>query len=163
MGVRVSDWMLREIVESIDCRMGNFPMVYFRLSLGRNTNLVQMRRPKVEKVETRLVGWKTKFLSIAKKDTLLRFILASLSIFYMFIFLMLKGVIRELEKIDRRFLRVSSNMQMAVSDGSRIMFWVGRWMDGRVMKEVFPKIYALARNKQRLIEKYGSWAGENWI
>ncbi|EOY16991.1 Uncharacterized protein TCM_036081 [Theobroma cacao] len=56
-----------------------------------------------------------------------------------------------------------SNVQLVVKDGSRILFWEDNWMERQPLKVRFPRIYALAINKEGYIQDYGKWDEELWV
>ncbi|EOY17003.1 Uncharacterized protein TCM_036128 [Theobroma cacao] len=47
-----------------------------------------------------------------------------------------------------------SNVQLVVGDGNRILFWEDKWMKRQPLKVRFPRIYALAINKEGYIRDY---------
>lgn len=113
-GIRTNENFVRKCSERINCRFEVIPMVYLGLPLGANPNSIQTWKPIIEKFETRLVGWKAKTLSIGRRVALLRSVLSSLPIFYMSIFQIPKGVIKELEKIERRLLWCGSEEKQKI-------------------------------------------------
>ncbi|EOY07997.1 Uncharacterized protein TCM_022315 [Theobroma cacao] len=261
-GIGTNENFVRECAERINYMFEVIPMVYLGLPLKANPNSIQTWKPIIEKFETRLAGWKAKTLSIGGRVALLRSVLSSLPIFYMSIFQIPKRVIKELEKIERRFLwcgsekkqkihyiewskvcnykengglgiinmevknrallnkwlwrygsemgslwrevivkkvggnlinlipemsankrvstvwkniikplsptndfslQVSTDMQLVVGDGSRILFWADRWTDGGILKDLYPIIFALVRNKDGYIQEFGRWEEEVWV
>jgi len=84
------------------------------LSLGANLKRLSTWKPIIKKIRTRLGMWKGRVLSMAGRVCLLKSVLSSLSLYYMFIFLMPKGVARLITTIHRRILWASVSTERKV-------------------------------------------------
>lgn len=58
----------------------------------------------LDNIRSRLLGWKRKMLSFARRLTLIKSVLSSLPVYYLSLFKMPEGVAREIEKIEAAFL-----------------------------------------------------------
>jgi hypothetical protein len=57
----------------------------------------------IRKISSRLSRWKVKTLSIGGRLTLLKSVLVSIPVFYMFLFKVPKGVLKKMESIRSKF------------------------------------------------------------
>ena len=49
-----------------------------------------------------------------------------------------------------------------MGNGKNVNFWYDAWVDGKVLKESFPRIFTLARNKNGKVIEYGRRNGNCW-
>ena len=74
------------------------------LPLGANLERKSTWKLVLDKVRSRLAGWKRRLLSFAGRLILIKFVLSSLPIYYLSMFKMPTGVVRELEWLEASFL-----------------------------------------------------------
>lgn len=74
-----------------------FPLIHKRLSLAHFKHVI-------DRVHSKLSGWKTKMLSMAGRCTLIRSTLSSIPSHSMQVCLLPKAVTNKLDKINRSFL-----------------------------------------------------------
>ncbi|WRX19759.1 Reverse transcriptase domain - like 10 [Theobroma cacao] len=86
IGVGVREKELASWADSIACKVGSISNVYLRLPLGACNRSMKTWRPIIKKFKDRLVGWKSKMLSMGGRVTLLKSVMASLPLFYMSLF-----------------------------------------------------------------------------
>ena len=72
--------------------------------MGGNHNKSSFWDGVVAKIKNKLARWKWKFLSFARRICLLKFVITSLPLFYVFLFKMFAGVISTMNKIQRQIL-----------------------------------------------------------
>jgi len=48
-------------------------------------------------------------------------------------------------------------LQWRVGDGKCVKFWEDRWVDGLALKENFPRLYSISRNKDSLVGDLAEW------
>ncbi|XP_028123599.1 uncharacterized protein LOC114320724 [Camellia sinensis] len=77
---------------------------YLGLSLGANPNREASWKLVLDKVRSRLTGWKRRLLSFAGRLTLIKVVTSSLPVYYLSLFKIPVGVAREFEKLQARFL-----------------------------------------------------------
>ena len=56
----------------------------------------------------------------------------------------------------------SAMIGKSLGDGSRLRFWWDDWVDGVVLKEAFPRIFALSVDKKDKVQEFGGWLNNNW-
>ena len=56
----------------------------------------------------------------------------------------------------------SSLFGFSLGDGSRIRFWRDEWIEGVVLKDAFPRIFALAMNKCGKVKDFGVQSNNEW-
>lgn len=86
------------------CRLGSFPFIYLGLPLSNKKLTKQAYIPLIQKFNKRLAGWAAKYLSIAGRLVLINAVLSSLPVYFMSCLNIPAWVIKEIDKIRRRFL-----------------------------------------------------------
>lgn len=74
VGVNVSDSWLSEAALVLSCRVGCLPFVYLGLSVGGNARRFDFWKPLVLRINSRLLGWKSKHLSLGGRLVLLKYL-----------------------------------------------------------------------------------------
>ncbi|XP_028099375.1 uncharacterized protein LOC114298914 [Camellia sinensis] len=72
------------------------------------------RKPVLDKIKSKLSGWKRKLLSFAGRLTLIKSTLSSLPVYFLSLFKMPESVAREFEKIETAFLWGSNDLKRKV-------------------------------------------------
>ncbi|GLT26146.1 hypothetical protein SLA2020_012310 [Shorea laevis] len=49
-----------------------------------------------------------------------------------------------------------------VGDRRRAYFWKGIWVGDKSLKDLCPRLFALAINKEGLVSETGMWEGDRW-
>ncbi|KAJ0511208.1 putative RNA-directed DNA polymerase [Helianthus annuus] len=97
-----------DIVESkatiLQCKTGAFPFTYLGLPVGANMGLVKSWKPVIQRFEEKLTLWKARTLSFGGRVTLIEAVLGNLPTYYLSLFNAPIQVIKQLEKIRRKFL-----------------------------------------------------------
>lgn len=96
---------LRAVEEVFKCLIVKLHVQYLGLPFGANPRLVKTWDGLIVKVKSKLASWKSRHLSMGLL-TLIKASLASLPIYYLFLFKMPQKVCSEFEMIHRRFLWV---------------------------------------------------------
>ena len=104
VGINSNDEKITRLASSWGCEVGSWPMRYLGLPLGGKPKSIKFWDPVVEKVESKLQGWKKAFLSRGGGLTLIQAVLGSLPIYFMSLFKAPCGVIGRLEKLMKGFL-----------------------------------------------------------
>ncbi|WMV13372.1 hypothetical protein MTR67_006757 [Solanum verrucosum] len=84
--------------------IGNLPTNYFGMPLGENSNSVDVWNDVLEKCEKKLARWKTQYLSLGGRLTLINSVLDSLPTYMITLFPIPARVIKRLDSIRRKFL-----------------------------------------------------------
>ncbi|CAL1407427.1 unnamed protein product [Linum trigynum] len=85
-------------------QLGEFPVPYLGVPLVAGKLTVNACRPLIDRITSRVQGWKAKSLSYAGRVELVGSILYSMSQYWMNVFMLPKTVIREVERICNNFL-----------------------------------------------------------
>ncbi|CAN1336021.1 Putative ribonuclease H protein At1g65750, partial [Linum perenne] len=86
------------------CYLGTFSATYLGLPLGSKAADKQIWDPVIACTRNRNESWKAKLLSFGGRVTLLKSVLSSLPIYYLSLFKALVSVVKELERMQNRFL-----------------------------------------------------------
>ena len=85
-------------------RIGALPMSYLGMPLGAPFKSKAIWNSIVEKMERKLAGWKSLYLSKGGRLTLLKSTLSSLPMYYLSLFTIPVSVAVQIEKLQRNFL-----------------------------------------------------------
>ena len=100
-GINMENHTVREWADKICCKVNVLPSSYLGLPLGAKANSIKMWGPIVEKVESRLAGWKSNLLSMGGRLTMIKSVLACLPVYFMSLFQIPALIKAKLEKIQR--------------------------------------------------------------
>ncbi|GJU95115.1 RNA-directed DNA polymerase, eukaryota, reverse transcriptase zinc-binding domain protein [Tanacetum coccineum] len=81
----------------------HLPFTYLGVPVGCNMNHIDSWKPMIDKFNKKLSSWKAKLLSVGGQLTLIKSIMGSLAIYYMYIFKVLVTVLQMLESLRARF------------------------------------------------------------
>ncbi|GKV24334.1 hypothetical protein SLEP1_g33961 [Rubroshorea leprosula] len=104
IGIGVEEEWLDKMAWIMCCKKGNLPFKYLGIPIGGSCRKISFWKPLVEVFHKKLTTWKGRFLSLGGRITLINSVLSSLPVFWMSMYLILKGTILSLDKIRRRFL-----------------------------------------------------------
>ncbi|KAL4289650.1 hypothetical protein GQ457_14G024300 [Hibiscus cannabinus] len=108
-GVNVEENIIKIWVERINCRAGTLPTEYLGLPLGQKRNRVALWTHVIEKVKSKLEGWKGISLSFAGRLTQVKAVLSNLPVYYLSLFQIPSNVADILNKCIAKFLWSSSS------------------------------------------------------
>lgn len=57
---------------------------------------------------------------------------------------------------------MSKELVRVVGEGRGVSFWDEPWCEGKVLRELFPRLYRISDNKQNRISEVGRWENEEW-
>jgi len=92
----------------LQCNLVELPITYLGVPLGASMSRFSSWQPIIERIQNRLSSWKASCISRAGKLILIKAVLSSLPVYYLSIFKMSKKVAAEINRIQRRFLGVTS-------------------------------------------------------
>jgi hypothetical protein len=94
----------QQLAQIIGCNAATFPFIYLGLPLLNKKLTVSDFEQLVQKIASKLTGWRSALLSIAGRLILMQTILSAMPLYYMTIFMLPKNVISQIDKIRRKFL-----------------------------------------------------------
>lgn len=110
MGIHVSDGWLKNVTEILMCKQDSIPFTYLGLPIRGWSQTLAAWQPILEKIRRKLASWKGMWLSLGGRITLIKSSLAKLPLYFMSMFLILKGIIEKIIKIQRNFLWSGSDL-----------------------------------------------------
>ncbi|GAU41069.1 hypothetical protein TSUD_284390 [Trifolium subterraneum] len=81
VGVNIADSWLVEAACVLGCRVGMVPFMYLGLPIGGEPRHLSFSEPVVNRIRSRLNGWKSHFLSFGGRLVLLKLVLTSLPVY----------------------------------------------------------------------------------
>jgi hypothetical protein len=96
--------VVQNLTQIMGCKASNFPFKYLGMPLSNKKLQKEHYLPLIQKIQKKLPGWKASQLSIGGREILLNSTLTTIPIFFMSTFMLSKWVIREIDKIRRKFL-----------------------------------------------------------
>jgi len=76
--VNIHDSRLAEAASVLNCKLGRLPFLYLGLPIGGDPRKLKFWQPLIERLKSRLSGWKSKNLSLGGRLVLLKSVLSSL-------------------------------------------------------------------------------------
>ncbi|GKU89268.1 hypothetical protein SLEP1_g3431 [Rubroshorea leprosula] len=261
-GFNVSEGWVKGAADILRCGVGKMPFTYLGLPVGGNSGRRQFWNPVLDRFRQKLASWKSPLLSFGGRITLINSVLSALPIFYLSLFKIPKGVLREMIKIQRSFFWGGVNLdrkiawvsweyvcmdkgkgglgvadlerrncsllgkwwyrlgdgvdglwkrvlwekyyggrkevdvtsvgtwnmsgvwkdivglgrrserleamlgkgfKWKVGNGSCVDFWHDKWVGDKPLRNLFPRLYALAITREGLLKDMGFWSAETWI
>jgi hypothetical protein len=101
-GVNVNDSWLHEATVVMHCKHGRVPFLYLGLPIGGDPRL-QFWQPLVERIHSRLSGWKCKNLSLGGRLVLLKSVMSFILVYFLSFFKALSGIISTLDSLFINF------------------------------------------------------------
>ncbi|XP_024640724.1 uncharacterized protein [Medicago truncatula] len=137
VGVNVHGSWLAEAATALNCKVGSIPFVYLGLPIGGNASRMEFWKPLINRINSRLSSWKSKFLSLGGRLVLLKSVLSSLPVYALSFF-----------KAPSAALRAEGWFQNHVSrslgDGSNVLFWMDVWVGELLLRDRFRRLYDLS-------------------
>ncbi|GAU40363.1 hypothetical protein TSUD_319750 [Trifolium subterraneum] len=81
VGVNIPDSWLGEAASALCCKVGKIPFVYLSLPIGGDPRRLGFWEPVLTRLQNRLSGWKSRFLSFGGRLVLLKSVLTSLLVY----------------------------------------------------------------------------------
>ncbi|GKV32613.1 hypothetical protein SLEP1_g41207 [Rubroshorea leprosula] len=70
------------------------------------------------------------------------------------------GLGRGSERLDAM---LGKGFQWKVGDGSCVDFWHDKWVGDKPLRNLFPRLYALANSREGQLKDMGYWSAEDWV
>ncbi|GMJ01911.1 hypothetical protein HRI_003860300 [Hibiscus trionum] len=116
LGINIDEGVVNSWARWLHCQSESFPTMYLGLPLGQLKNSAVIWNPVLEKVGSKLSGWKSKLLSFGGRLTLIKSVLSTIPVYYMSIFPMPVSISKKLTSMITKFLWGSSD--------NRPIYWV---------------------------------------
>uniref|UniRef100_A0A2N9IDN0 Reverse transcriptase domain-containing protein n=1 Tax=Fagus sylvatica TaxID=28930 RepID=A0A2N9IDN0_FAGSY len=173
-------------------RIASLPMKYLGLPLGARYKSKEIWNPILEKMERRMAGWKRSYLSKGGGLGLRQIIPFNQALLGKWLWRFAnernaywRQVIASKYGCDRDgwhskegrgghgvclwkhiqsgWSRFSRYVHYTVGAGDSIRFWMDRWNDEGLLRDVFPAIYQIAIHKQATVSEYLSWHNDDMV
>ena len=113
--VNIATVHLQAISAVLGCPRSDFPIIYLGLPLTLKRPHKELFLPLIEKIESKLDGWKGKLISRGGRLQLMNSVLSSIPIYFMSSFLLPIWVINRIDKIRRDFLWGKTDKRKGIS------------------------------------------------
>ncbi|GKE43273.1 hypothetical protein Tco_1470557, partial [Tanacetum coccineum] len=115
MGVGIQREVVEDMANSIGCSVMQKSFRYLGVTVGEYMSQLKPWNVVVSKLKARLSKWKAKTLSVGGRLTLLKSVLGATPIFYMSIYKVPKGVIKEMESLRNKFFQGSNMLEKKIT------------------------------------------------
>lgn len=113
-GVGMTEEESMHLASILKCKTQSLPIKYLGLPLGVSPRLKSSWKPVIDKFKQKLSSWKNKFLSFGGRVTLIKSVLNSLPIYYLSLFRIPEGVVKEINSIQSKFLWGDSSLKKKI-------------------------------------------------
>jgi hypothetical protein len=94
---------LHEAAVVMNCKHGRLPFLYLGLPISGDPRKLQFWYPLVERIRSRLSGWKCKKLSLGGQLVLLKSVLSSIPVYFLSFFIAPSCIISTLDSLFTNF------------------------------------------------------------
>ncbi|GKV16404.1 hypothetical protein SLEP1_g27051 [Rubroshorea leprosula] len=103
MGVNVEEAWVEKMAYRLYCKRKDLPFKYLGIPIGGNHRRIAMWQNLMELVKKKLAPWKGRYSSFGGRITIVNFVLSSLPVFLMSVYLLPKGILHFIDKIRKSF------------------------------------------------------------
>ncbi|GAU31515.1 hypothetical protein TSUD_332900 [Trifolium subterraneum] len=121
VGVNIADSWLRAVASALRCTVGKTPFLYLGLPIGGDPRRLGFWEPVLTRIQNRLSGWKSCFLSFGGRLVLLKSVLTSMPVYALSFFKAPSGIISSINSILIKFF-------WGGSEDTRKISWIS-WKD----------------------------------
>ncbi|KAI3771839.1 hypothetical protein L6452_03008 [Arctium lappa] len=171
-GIGVEEEETQAWAHGIGCVHGVLPFMYLGLPVGVVMSKSDSWKMVVEKIKNKLATWKARLISFGGRQTLVKFVLGSLSLYFFSLFRAPSGVIKELERVRSSFFWgggngycakgwLGSNGLMLGTKNEATIRERGEWVEGKWVWKWAWRREPMGREKgelEALIGLVGEWA-----
>ncbi|KAH0765964.1 hypothetical protein KY285_001835 [Solanum tuberosum] len=173
---------IQSLADILGCKVEHLPTVYLGIPLGyQHEEIViwdgiiekaEKRLGIIEKAEKRLTRWKTQYLSIGGRLTLIKSVLDSLPTYVMSLFPLPKKVLKKLDKLRRNFLwhgcKENNGYNLVKWDTTlnnsgrweKTKFWEDAWNNQSPLKDIFSDLFTICNNPEATVKE--CWTEQGW-
>nr|GFA03311.1 hypothetical protein [Tanacetum cinerariifolium] len=160
LGVHMDSDRVKEVALKLGCLTLKFPFLYLRMMVGGSMSRLHEWDEVVERVKTRLSKWKMKSLSIGGNSLWIRVIQAiygedgkidaDVKIGSRSCWL---NIVHEAKALAHKGIDLRDFMRIKLGNGENTRFWEDSWIEGDLLRNRFPRLYALESCK-RITEQF---------
>jgi hypothetical protein len=99
VGVNVLDSWLNEAALVLNCKVGYIPFMYHGVPIGGDARRLNFWEPLIKRVNSRLFGLSSRYLSLGGRLVLLKSVLSSLHVYALSFFKAPSGIVSSIESI----------------------------------------------------------------
>ena len=103
VGINVNGSWLSEAATMLNCKVGTIPFMYLGLPIGGDASRLIFWEPLINRINSRLSGWKSRHLSLGGRLVLLKSVLSSLPVYTLSFFKAPSGIVSSIESILNNF------------------------------------------------------------
>jgi len=111
VGVNIHDFWLAEAVSVLNCKLGRAPFLYLGLPIGSDPRKLKFWQSLIDRIKSRLSGWKSRNLSLGGRLVLLKSVLSSLPVYFLSFFKAPAGIISSIESLFNCFFWVVRRLE----------------------------------------------------
>ncbi|XP_019447350.1 PREDICTED: uncharacterized protein LOC109350582 [Lupinus angustifolius] len=137
IGINVAHYLLSAAATFLSCKIGSIPFLYLGIPVGANPSRYSTWQNVIEKVASRLAGWKCKHISFDRRVVLINSMLTNMHIYML-------SLLKAPKKVN------------TIPSTSR---W---WRDLQKLTDTFPRLHMLALEKDAKVADCGAWTNEEW-
>ena len=104
VGINVENTKLRCYSKLLNCGLMGYLFKYLGLEVGGNPRKKTFWKPVLEKLKVRLSVWKGRFLSLAVRTCVIKFVLTAIPFFYLSVYKAPESVYKSIISIQGKFL-----------------------------------------------------------
>ncbi|GJY85319.1 RNA-directed DNA polymerase, eukaryota [Tanacetum coccineum] len=119
MGIGVSKEDIDSAAQMVECSTFSPPFHYLGVKVGASMSRLNSWKEIIEKISSRLSKWKLKTLSIGGRLTLLKSVLTAIPIYFMSLFKVPAGILKDLKSIRQNFFKGDEKMERNVTPPNR--------------------------------------------
>jgi len=97
--VNVHGSWLSEAALVLNCKVGVIPFMYLGLPIGGNASRLAFWEPLINRINSRLSGWRSRYLSLGGRLVLLKYVISSLPVYALSFFKAPSGIVTFIESI----------------------------------------------------------------
>ncbi|WVZ62943.1 hypothetical protein U9M48_012631 [Paspalum notatum var. saurae] len=177
MPIRCDDSELMVVQNLLPCTLSEFPCKYLGLPLSLKKLTRAQVQPFIDRFADQLPNWKADMMTRAGRRVQVQFVLTGMLIYLFMASDLPAWAVKAIDKIRRGFLwrgrkdvpvQAQAFFAMAttsvVGNGAQTFFWTDRWLDGRSIEELAPRLFAVIpkrRIKQRTVQE--ALTNRTWI
>ncbi|KAF3652458.1 putative midasin-like isoform X7 [Capsicum annuum] len=159
------------LANNLGCQVAPLPTKYLGMPPGAKNKELEVWGEVLERCDRRLARWKSPYLSLGGRLTLVKSVLDSLLSYMMSLFPIPKSIEKRINLLRRTFLWNGNkeqkgynlfleNIQLKVGNGLKIEFWNEHWIGERSLKFLFPDLFLPSQHARVTLTQM--WSTQGW-